>query len=134
MTDKRQKYTLAGHKPRSHTMPLIHPADGQIGVTVEVVGFDSQEWNEGLDKMNEELAGELLASKPRLDQVRLNGKLIAKLVVGWDEEYFGMPFTPDNAEIVLGDPDNVWLVECIEGVVRNRQLFFAKPVKGQSST
>lgn len=92
---------------------LIHPKHGETGIVIKLVGPHSEIWRSALTEYQKNTESE-----------DANLKLMASSVIGWDEEAFEQPYSPEAVLALLSDPANEWLTAQIVSHVGETSLFF----------
>lgn len=116
------KRTLASLKTRPFKMPLIHPTEGDMGAYIELVSAQSNSYFYKVLELAKSNSDETSVQ----DQIKLAAELVATVMIGWDEEFFGMEFTTDNAITLLADVENFWIRDAINKALEDNTNFFPK--------
>lgn len=116
------KRTLASLKTRPFKMPLIHPTEGDMGAYIELVSAQSNSYFYKVLELAKSNSDETSVQ----DQIKLAAELVATVMIGWDEEFFGMEFTTDNAIALLADVENFWIRDAINKALEDNTNFFPK--------
>ena len=93
---------------------LIHPVHGETGIIVKLVGPHSQQFRD--------LQKRLAEAKEVTTET--NYEVIASLIVGWDEEAFEMPCTPENVRDYIFAPENQWVSNFLSEFITDQFQFF----------
>lgn len=121
------KPTLSSLSPKPLTFKLVHPTFGELESTITIVGFDSKEYLEAVNKFRSDMGQRKMSELTQTEFVEYNAKLLSYLVKDWDEECFECECTLENVIKVLSDSDNRWVVKQIEEACEDRQRFFTQP-------
>ena len=128
--------TLLDIKPSVGKFPLKHPVtleplttDEGVEVIWDVVGQDSdeyllaqQDFLKDLEKM-----GDKASKMTAVDYKEQTAIQLAKVVVGWDEQFndfMGGPFSTDKVNKLLTGIDQKWIVSQLDLFVSQRRNFF----------
>ena len=121
------KKTLKTLAPQAYTFELVHPIQGETGVTMTIVGTESKEFYTGSVQYNAALGSleddELTTQKA----IEVNAQLYSNIVKGWsDDEFMGAKCTKKAAASLLKDFDNQWVSKQIQDVLEVKKNFFAE--------
>lgn len=119
--------------PKTGTLIIKHPVTGEtefsldsgekVQLILHIVGRNSQEWLDFMKKINEKGGldkGELFS------RISDNAKsFISNQIVGWDDTgALKEPYSKENAEKLINDPKNSWLMEQIQEFLLDEANFF----------
>jgi len=112
--------------PQTSMMEIIHPAQGPMGIHLELVGQDSAPFR----KATKRLAQQYLKDKGETSNIeeyeKLQVDLLAACIVGWDcPEVFG-EYSPKRATEIMLEPGLNWLSAQVEAYIKDRANFFRK--------
>lgn len=116
------KRTLNSYRSKPFNMPLVHPTDGDTGAYITLIPKQSN----GYFLKALEIAAFADKETSALENMKLSAELLASVVTGWDEEFFG-EFTTDNVIAVLMDMEWFWIRNAIEAALEDTANFFTKP-------
>lgn len=116
------KRTLASLKSKPFRMPLIHPTEGDTGGYVDLVSSQTN----GYFYKAIELSKNSPENATIADQIKASAELVASVIIGWDEEVFGMEFNTDNAVVLLSEVENFWIRDAINKALEDNTNFFPK--------
>ncbi len=109
MKSKFKIKTLAA-KPTD--FELVHPVHKETGIMISMRGPHSKEWREAFDKYKD-------------DEKNGSLELMVAAIVGWDEDAFELPCTPENVKTVLADPVNEWIAQEVVRHLWDVSAFFS---------
>lgn len=109
----KAKFKIAQLAAKPLELELVHPKHGETGIVITLVGPHSQKFRDAID-----------AYRETEGTAQDNLALMASTVVGWDEEAFDGPATPENVMALLGDPVNEWIVTQVSEKIRDSASFF----------
>ena len=111
----KAKFKIMDLAAKPLELELEHPIEGLTNIIVKVVGPHSQQFKDVQKKIQTEGLTE-----------NSNHEVIAACIVGWDEESFEMPYTPENAREFVFKPENQWVCNFLAEYVTDLTLFFRK--------
>lgn len=93
---------------------LVHPVAGATGIFVKMCGPHSSKLKAAFEEYQK------LDTPTDEDNVRL----FTASMIGWDEEAFEQPFTPENALNFFKQPENGWIAEQLAPTMMDKNKFF----------
>ena len=119
---KKKKFTLADLKPVQTRIEIAHPTHGDVGCWIDVNPPQSIEYMEAVMKLGE----------VKLDELSLQERLVrsaelpASVVIGWNEDFFGMECNKENVVSVLSDIQNSWILYTLNAELAKPENFYKK--------
>jgi hypothetical protein len=93
---------------------LVHPTIGATGIFVQMCGPHSAKLKTAFEAYYK------LENPTETDQI----KLFVASLMGWDEEAFEQPFSPEAALAFFSQPENSWISEQLAPVMVDKTKFF----------
>lgn len=120
------KLTLKDLAPRAAEVTITHPSHQDFKTTITMVGPESLEFIQVSSDINRDSGGMRLGEMTKQELLEYTARLYAPLIKSWDEDFFGMELSVDNAHSVFADVDNQWIVRQLETAFGDKSLFFGK--------
>lgn len=117
------KKTIKDFKSSARKVDLVHPELGDTGSWIKV---RSARCNPYLHKLAEldRREGE---EKPSFeDNLQASAELAATLVTDWDSEFFGGPFSYEEAVELFKDSEYFWVRDAVNKAQEDQSSFFTK--------
>lgn len=122
---KKKKLTIAQLQPTPKRLKLVHPDE-----TIDVgdAWIDLRHPETSTDYMLNILKISALNVEEMnyVEQLNVQLDLVAPLIVGWNEDSFGVPYNADTAKELLSQPVNFWIREAIQKTIQAESDFFTK--------
>lgn len=96
---------------------LIHPVHGATGIIVKLAGPHSKEFRATVERLQQ-------ADQTNVDLIARGVEILSACIVGWDEEAFEMPWSPEAAKAFITLPENQWAAEQLGAKINDQALFF----------
>jgi hypothetical protein len=94
---------------------LLHPTWGDTGIKIKVAGPLSAKWLDSVTKF--------LESEQTTED---KSKLLTSVIIGWDEESFGGPFSIEARDKLFEDDANYWILVQVDVQMAKIKDFYPK--------
>lgn len=116
---------LADRLPTAFDLDIKDPETGELETTIKIVGNEDKLFIQRV--MDRVRAGNKVElNDNQADNFDLNVWYAAAHIVSWDEEYFGVPFTVENAVDVFMNPAAAFILSQINEKTGEKERFFPK--------
>lgn len=120
------KKKLSDLRSKPFTFELVHPEMGETGATVTIVSSNTNTFFSKTIELNKKFGDVDQNTIPVEEKMHNTADLYSSVVIGWDEEFFGMECNTENVIKVLSDSENMWILNSIVEALGKNDNFFPK--------